>query len=493
LISKKRLKNIFETRRWKNAERITILSRNHLNKLLSQRFEIQGIGWAWTPNKTDIRLRLASKKKRLVGDAIRIGEYVLHLQELYDFKHGKPRFTWVPDTSIYRNFEVKLTQMLTGEFKRHFLKRKNDSYYRESIFDKMCDWVTSNKGRTSPESMLSRLFSQVCIVNEYENEIYLTEISKEAFNATTLSEILNAGKSLKSSIALSFFYLTRKIGQVEPNDFVVGLIAYDLKKRIVLCFNFKSLETMVISGLIPNISNDFYDIALSLFRESVDRDEFKSFLPLPLDSPWYTALPWFSYTLLVDSNSQYSLETNNTGNGTTINITELFTFGTQSNPLYGNTFDFKSFSLRGDGYATCIFNIQDKGKKLVYTVRYDQSKGQPLVHLDYSLYNQKNEHKLVNHKPLDLEAVYNFSEDLYIAITAAGLFDGYFTTCIRKGLKGADKLFKKNPAFLYSLTIVYKLDTYVAWLTIIVTVMWSLISYFITSHLQKWKNASSKK
>ena len=268
MIPKRKSKNIFDTPGWKNTEKITILSENHLKKLLSQGFEIKGVSFAWVPDKTDIVLYLASKKKRLVADALRIGRYVIHLQDLYDFNLRKTRFTWVSDTSIYWNFEVKLTQMLTGEFKRPISRRMIDSYYRDTIFNRMNDWVKSKKGRTSPKSNLSILFSQVYIINENENEIFAREISKERFESGSLGKILREASRLKSSIALSFFYLTRKVGRGEINDFVIGLIVYDLKTRKVVCFNLKSLEPLLMMGNGSNLSDGFFHIALNLFSES---------------------------------------------------------------------------------------------------------------------------------------------------------------------------------------------------------------------------------
>ncbi|MEP6576218.1 MAG: hypothetical protein ABJB85_07315 [Nitrososphaerota archaeon] len=107
--------------------------------------KVKGLSFAWKPDKTDIFLYLAAKKKRVVADALRIGDYVIHLQELYNFNLGKPTFTWVPDTSIYWNFEVKLTRMLTGEYNKPICRRKIESTYRDVIFNRMYDWVTSGK------------------------------------------------------------------------------------------------------------------------------------------------------------------------------------------------------------------------------------------------------------------------------------------------------------------------------------------------------------
>ena len=139
------MQNIHETPGWKNAEEIIIMSKNHLNRLLSQGFEIQDLNFMWKPDKTEILLYLTAKKKRIIADAIRIFEYVIHLQPLYDFNRRKISFTWVPDTSIYWNFEVKLTRMLTGEYNKPICRRKIESTYRDVIFNRMYDWVTSGK------------------------------------------------------------------------------------------------------------------------------------------------------------------------------------------------------------------------------------------------------------------------------------------------------------------------------------------------------------
>lgn len=188
----------------------------------------------------------------------------------------------------------------------------------------------------------------------------------------------------------------------------------------------KSTESDSMNYNLTRVFDGFHSIALNVFNESVDQQGFKSFIPLPLDSPWYTALPWFTYFVLSNLNSRIIVSSPSLNK---INIAELFTFGGQASNSIGNSFDIRPFSLLGGGYANCIFKNLVNTKALTYTIRYDQSRGQPLVHLDYSIYDGKTETKLINHLPLNLEAVYDFNEDLYIAITGAGLFDGYFTTC----------------------------------------------------------------
>ena len=40
----------------------------------------------------------------------------------------------------------------------------------------------------------------------------------------------------------------------------------------------------------------------------------------------------------------------------------------------------------------------------------------------------------------------------------AGIFDSYFNTLIQHGLKGIQKLAKQNPAFLYTLKLVWTIE-----------------------------------
>ena len=155
-----RFKNsYFETTGWRKAEHITIQSEGYLEKLLLNGFEIQGSNFKWMPNKSSVTLYLKGKKRRLIADANDIDEYVIHLQDLYDFDKKKTRFTWVPDTSIYWNFQDKLIQMLTGEFKKPILKKKMDSALNQKILRSLRKWVESKKEQLMPENGLSSIFS----------------------------------------------------------------------------------------------------------------------------------------------------------------------------------------------------------------------------------------------------------------------------------------------------------------------------------------------
>jgi hypothetical protein len=108
-------------------------------------------------------------------------------------------------------------------------------------------------------------------------------------------------------------------------------------------------------------------------------------------------------------------------------------------------------------------NLNDSGRNINYILRFDQSPGEPLVHLDFSFYDGE-EHKLISHEPLDLEKVYDFNHKLFIAMMFAGLFDSYFNTLLNGGLKSIQELWRRNPAFLYALKYVWLIETAISWL-----------------------------
>ena len=86
-----------------------------------------------------------------------------------------------------------------------------------------------------------------------------------------------------------------------------------------------------------------------------------------------------------------------------------------------------------------------------------------MVHSDYSFHDAQ-EIKLISHRPLDIEKVFEFNHDLYVAIMAAGTFDSYFSTIIENGIKVIKDAITKNPTLLYPLKWIWIIDKAIIWL-----------------------------
>jgi hypothetical protein len=146
-----------------------------------------------------------------------------------------------------------------------------------------------------------------------------------------------------------------------------------------------------------------------------------------------------------------------------LSIAEFFVFGSPPFVRDSSSFYFRPFSSKRNGVAICMMNFKEDGADLTYNLRFDQSKGQPLVHVDYSFMDGR-EVKLIAHRPLVVEEVQQFNQDLFVAMMCAGLCDSYFTTIIEGGLAGIHELIKKHPAFAYPLKWIWVVDTAIIWL-----------------------------
>jgi hypothetical protein len=187
--------------------------------------------------------------------------------------------------------------------------------------------------------------------------------------------------------------------------------------------------------------------------------ECKSFLPLPIYTDWYTPLPWLTYLALQPIPIQ---NTNIVPQQRNITIPEFLTFGYAEDYHIKNSFQLQPFSKETSGHATCILNFKDGNKSLRYVLRLDQWSGDTFIHIDYSFYDLK-EQKFIEHYPLDLEMIYQFSPDLFVAILAAAMFDANFSTIVEKGLKGLAELRAKDPAYLYAFSHIFMIEKALEW------------------------------
>jgi hypothetical protein len=243
---------------------------------------------------------------------------------------------------------------------------------------------------------------------------------------------------------------------------LVYIIVYDLQSRKTICFNIQSVAAFKIENPSSNGRlNTLLDrVALSLFNKSVnEKMEFKSYLPLPIYSEWYTPLPWLTYLALQPIPMKH---TNTTPEQRSITIPEFLTFGCAEDYHIKNSFHLERFSKETSGHATCVLNFKDGNRSLQYVLRLDQWSGDTFIHIDYSIYDP-TEQKFIEHHPLDLEMIYQFSSDLFVAILSAAVFDANFSTIVEKGLKGVAELRAKNSVYFYAFKHIFMLERALEW------------------------------
>jgi hypothetical protein len=255
------------------------------------------------------------------------------------------------------------------------------------------------------------------------------------------------------SIALSFILLSDKISAEKVEEMLVGIIVYDMKTRKTMCFNLKSFDRAQ-----PKRTGLFSELAIDLFNKSISPAmECKSYLTLPIYSASYVALPWLQFMGIEGLPTTDSVPQKRQ-----ITVPEFFVFGYSALVDNETSFDFVPFSVSTKGSASCILKFLDENRKITYNLRIDRSQGEPLIHVDFAVYDGEQK-KLASHYPLDLQALYQLSPELFIAVLASAMYDGNFSTIIEKGIKGVADLTEKNAAYFYPLGKIWIVENAIQW------------------------------
>lgn len=456
------------------GEKIVLNDNSELDKLLSEGYEMvdRYFHYSAQQNKkgeleSKITCRLLLKKDELTLNANSdlLGLYPMQWAWLYDFEKKRPVATYMTDQSLHTELETIIIDLLAPRFRKPFKIEKHQFNDNQKIYQHLYGFVKNEQNQKYvgiPKLNLSDLFSKTIVVTEKGNKIDFDIFSKEQISLKDVKKIKTDASSFDNCVVLSFFYLTKKISKDNDfNDVLVGMILYDIKNKKTLCFSIVS-SSYFYQSHVKNKGVGLYDVALSIFEESIDKQMVcKSFPPTTIDHPWYTPLPWIYYAVLLPIELDNNLP-NTIDEIRKISVPEYFTFGIPKWPANSSCFVFDNFSSFKNGRATCIFDFNAE-KRITYPLRFDQSAGEPLVHLDFAFHDGK-ENKLIAHRQLDLESVSSFSLPLYGCVLAAGYFDGYFSTIIKKGIRGVEELRQKNAAYLYPLKFMWEVETAIIWL-----------------------------
>jgi len=399
---------------WSDSEETIITSIDHINKLINEGYEIKAKRFEYKHNLgSRCTLLMTKENKRIIADANRIIEYWANIVELYNFEKNTPMFVWVPDTTVYWKFEEALLMLPSSNpnIQMPLKNRRIITSKSTEIYNSLLNWMNNERFRTYGITKISEIFSLICIIEEKNKIITRKTFGKERITLQQINLLKSTAKNLDSNTALSFFLLSKKLGPPDQfGDLLIGLILYDLKNEETIAFNIQSLTSLIQIRDVDK-RQGLYDVGLCLFNRSLNKELVcNSYLPLPLDSPWYTALPWLSYSALLpiklDSNNK---EQNLIRN---ISIPEFFTFGHSTDARYGNSFDFSYFSSDHAGRTVCILNLNEETKTLKYVLRFDQSQGEPLVHIDFA-YHDTKEFNLISHRPLVAGNILEKQKNLY--------------------------------------------------------------------------------
>jgi hypothetical protein len=322
----------------------------HFNSLIEDGFEVKSVRFYGHPQSMNTAVLLVRGEERLEARANAIDDYLLHLRELYDFDKQKTSFVYITDTELYHQFEEELFTLLPnisiGPKSKAILSKKLDTPSWGKIIGLIQDRIQMEKGRKYGIKKLSEIFFFVCFIGEKAGSVTRMTYSKEAITLNEIEAITENARDYDNCIIFSPFLLSTKIGS-QNGDMLVGITVYDLKNNQILAFNIQSLVSFVKAQSVQKDAG-LYDVVKYLFDRTLSENmELRSYLPAPIDSPYYTALPWISYSVLSPPklDEQIGIPADN------ISIPNFFIFGCPSLPTEERSFVFSNFSIDKEGHA----------------------------------------------------------------------------------------------------------------------------------------------
>lgn len=306
---------------------------------------------------------------------------------------------------------------------------------------------------------LFNIFSNVFLIKEINDRIDCDVINKNELTLQKIDELRNDAKKNQNYFLFSFFYFYSKSEKsVFHPDVFIGCIFYDLKNQKTISFNLTSTfeegeETDLKGGRM------FIHCCKKIFKKSIQNENFLSLMHISILHTTYTPLPWIFFAVLHPFDSIFN---NSVHKEYLITIPEFFLFGISKELYTEDSFYYNNITKNRNGSAIIQFDLV-KNNKITYQLRFDVSKAEAFLHIDFGYY-QKTMNKLLSHFPIDMDLVKNFSKRLFVAIMSSGFYDPEFAGILKYKLKNTAEIVKKYKELSEPLKLIHHANETSKWL-----------------------------
>lgn len=326
------------------------------------------------------------------------------------------------------------------------------SYLKAYVKNEITSYSKNNLGKN-----LFNIFSNVLIIYDKKEGIDCDVFNKEQLTASKIKEIRDNTKNYENCYAFSFFYLYSK-SEFHP-DIFIGCILYDVKNQKTISFN---LISHVEELNIIRIRNSLLisHCCEKIFEKSIQNNNFLSMMHVTIMHTTYTPLPWiffaalhpFDYGEMPIKDSEHF-----------INIPEFFVFGISKEFNTKDSFYFQNITEHKRGSAITQYDLVVESKKTNYQLRFDVSKGEQFLHIDFGYYTDKM-HKLLSHFPIDMELVRKFNERMFVAMLSSGFYDPEFSKILKGKIKNTAEILKKYKELSEPLKLIHSSEEMTQWI-----------------------------
>ena len=306
---------------------------------------------------------------------------------------------------------------------------------------------------------LLNIFSNVFLINEINDQINCEILDKTQLTIEKIKEVRNTCERTENCFLFSFFnfYSKSKKSKFHP-DMFIGCILYDLKNQKTISINltstFEESENTDLRG-----GKMFFYCCKKIFEKHIQKDTFLSIMHVSILHTTYTPLPWIFFGVLHPFNNLYETSKNA---DFFINIPEFFIFGISKELNTQESFYYNNITNDSKGSAIIQLDLI-KDDKINYQLRFDVSKAEEFLHIDFGYY-QNTMNKLLSHHPIDMDLVKNFSKRLFVAIISSGFYDPKFAEILKYRLKNTPEIIKKYKELSEPLKIIHNSDKIAQWI-----------------------------
>jgi len=324
-------------------------------------------------------------------------------------------------------------------------------YLKTYVENEITSYSANNLGKN-----LFNIFSNVFLIKEVYDKIDCDVLNKNQLTISEIQDIRENAKKTQNCYLFSFFYFYSK-SEFHP-DIFVGCLFYDLKNQKTISFNltstYEECELVDLRG-----GQMFIYCCKKIFEKSIQQENLLSIMHVSIIHTTYTPLPWIFFAVLNSFEKEFEKVKNT---DYLINIPELFLFGISKDLNTQESFYYQNITR--DSRGSCIIQFDlIKDTKINYQLRFDVSKGEEFLHIDFGYYQDKM-NKLLSHFPIDIDLVTKFSHRLFVSIMSSGFYDPEFSGILKNKLKNTAEIVQKYKELSEPLKLMHDADKVAQWL-----------------------------
>ena len=420
-------------------------------KLINDGYKIVGTHISIEPkiskNVAEVNLKKGQEEITVTSSEKNFFWHVVHLYSIPHVEDDGSDFVYIQDTNKYWKLQEEIVNLFTEKLKEFVVYEHVGKTNIKKIKQFEKNWILSEKNVSIPNTRLCQIFYDTGILFINCGKTQFKIISKEKTSLSDINALLIESQKADSAVCFSAFIIGPKIPskKEEKSDLIIGLLVYDLKKRKTLSFNLNSLGQF--QRKISNVGqNGLWECVQDLFGRTDNAEAYRSYLPVPLNLRDYTPLPWFCLAFIKGIKEEIAI-----ANTVKLDLPLFLAFGT---PLLRDgkpSYDFDAEKQR----ALIMLGFRENGEQFLHQVRFDMSKGERNLHIDYQIFPEKGFcYKIVGHSVINYKEIWDFSENLAIGVLLAAAYDINFEKLVvPNGLSGVEDAFKENPLTVYPLFV----------------------------------------